>query len=190
MEYSLHGYFAGRSPGSFSFPGENLLRIYGPDWRTTYNRIVQKRLRSWGLNTIGNWSDEATRLMHLTPYVDSISSYGSEDDRKREAMATGANFRMYSILVLRNLCAAPWHRRQARARATHGASAISRTTSCLGAMKPRWRSARCNRRRNNRRKRNLSPISRQSTTTLSNSSYRMGHWTIPHVAALLSDEPR
>ena len=71
---ALKGHYAGRSPQTFSFAVANLLRKYGPDWRAVNPKVVHQRLRSWGLNTIANWSDEGTFLMRLTPYTDSIGS--------------------------------------------------------------------------------------------------------------------
>jgi hypothetical protein len=41
--------------------------------------VIHQRLRSWGLNTIANWSDEATRLMRHTPYTDAVSSRGGKN---------------------------------------------------------------------------------------------------------------
>jgi hypothetical protein len=73
-DFALKGHFAGRSPECFSFVGANLLRKYGTEWRTIYPKRVQERLRSWGLNTIANWSDPATRRLRQTPYTDSIGS--------------------------------------------------------------------------------------------------------------------
>ncbi len=72
--YVLKGHYAGRNPECFSFAGANLRRKYGPEWKQVYPQVIQRRLRSWGLNTIGNWSDEATRLARLTPYTDTIGS--------------------------------------------------------------------------------------------------------------------
>jgi hypothetical protein len=71
---AIKGHYTGRSPECFSFAGANLLRKYGADWRQVYADFVHVRLRSWGLNTIGNWSDEGTRLLRRTPYVDTVSS--------------------------------------------------------------------------------------------------------------------
>ncbi len=76
--YAFNGHYAGRSPRCFSFAGANLARKYGPDWKTVYPEVIHRRLRSWGLNTIGNWSDEATRLMRRTPYTDAVSSRGAK----------------------------------------------------------------------------------------------------------------
>jgi hypothetical protein len=72
--YALKGHYAGRSPQCFAFSGANLARKYGPGWQKTVREVIHKRLRSWGLNTIANWSDETTFLMRLTPYTDAIGS--------------------------------------------------------------------------------------------------------------------
>ncbi len=76
--YALKGHYAGKSPRSFCFAGANLRRKYGPDWRKSCPAVVHQRLRSWGLNTIGMWSDEATRLLRKTPYVDAVGSAHSK----------------------------------------------------------------------------------------------------------------
>ncbi len=73
-DFALKGHYAGRSPECFSFVGANLLRKYGPNWQEDYRRVVQQRLRSWGINTIANWSDAATRRLRRTPYTASIGS--------------------------------------------------------------------------------------------------------------------
>ena len=72
--YALKGHYAGHNPRSFSFGGANLLRKYGPDWATVYPKVIHQRLRSWGLNTIANWSDQKVMLLRQTPYTDSIGS--------------------------------------------------------------------------------------------------------------------
>ena len=66
--------YEGRSPAMFCFIRANLLRKYGPEWRSVYSKLAHERLRSWGLNTLGNWSDQDIALMRLTPYTDSIGS--------------------------------------------------------------------------------------------------------------------
>ena len=35
----------------------NLYRKYGEEWKSIHAILAHRRLRSWGLNTIGNWSD-------------------------------------------------------------------------------------------------------------------------------------
>ncbi|MEI7911683.1 MAG: beta-agarase [Verrucomicrobiota bacterium] len=74
---TLKGHYAGRSPQCFSFAAANLQRKYGADWKAAYAATVHQRLRSWGLNTIANWSDPAVCALHRTPYTDSIGSHGS-----------------------------------------------------------------------------------------------------------------
>lgn len=73
----LKGHYAGQTPDCFSFIDANLMRKYGLEWKTVYPPMVQERLRSWGVNTIGNWSDPRFYTMHLTPYTDTIHSGGA-----------------------------------------------------------------------------------------------------------------
>lgn len=75
--HALKGHYAGRTVQTFSFSGANLLRKYGTDWKALFPSVMQQRLRSWGINTIGNWSDAATVRLRLTPYTDAASSGGS-----------------------------------------------------------------------------------------------------------------
>ncbi|MBI2299962.1 MAG: beta-galactosidase [Armatimonadetes bacterium] len=42
---------------TFNFYGANLLRKYGPEWQAKWRDTTLARLRSWGFNTIANWSD-------------------------------------------------------------------------------------------------------------------------------------
>ncbi|MBI2929149.1 MAG: beta-agarase [Verrucomicrobia bacterium] len=72
--FALKGHYAGRSPKCFSFAGANLKRKYGADWKQAVPDVIHRRLRSWALNTIANWSDEGVRLLRRTPYTDAISS--------------------------------------------------------------------------------------------------------------------
>ncbi len=74
--FALKGHYAGRNPRSFSFAGANLQRKYGEHWRSNYADIIHLRLRSWGLNTIANWSDADVFLLRRTPYTDNIGSHG------------------------------------------------------------------------------------------------------------------
>ncbi|MHB8524201.1 MAG: beta-agarase [Limisphaerales bacterium] len=76
--FALKGHYAGTTPQCFSFLGANLRRKYGPDWRLRSAEIVHRRLRSYGLNTIGMWSDATTRGMRRTAYVDAVSSTRSK----------------------------------------------------------------------------------------------------------------
>lgn len=72
--YALKGHYAGRRPRCFSFAAANMKRKYGPAWREAYAETAHRRLRSWGLNTIANWSDSSVFLLRRTPYTDTIGS--------------------------------------------------------------------------------------------------------------------
>ncbi len=63
------GYYQGKSPVIFNLSSANLQRKYGADWAKTYPDVVHQRLRAWGLNTIGNWSDGRIAGLHRTPYT-------------------------------------------------------------------------------------------------------------------------
>jgi hypothetical protein len=71
---SIMGHYAGRQVRSFNFAGANLFRKYGKDWRTAATDVFHRRLRSWGLNTIGNWSDPAIYLLKRTPYTATVGA--------------------------------------------------------------------------------------------------------------------
>ncbi len=74
---ALKGHYAGRSPKTFSFGATNLKRKYGPDWKSAYAGVIHQRLRSWGLNTIANWSSHEVFGLRRTPYTDHVGSYGA-----------------------------------------------------------------------------------------------------------------
>ena len=68
----VHGHYQGQQPLCFDFTWANLRRKYGQDWATAFATVTHRRLRSWGVNTIANWSDPAIYLQHQTPYCVSI----------------------------------------------------------------------------------------------------------------------
>jgi hypothetical protein len=72
--HALKGHYAGRDPQCFSFAGANLVRKYGSEWPKVYSEVIHQRLRSWGLNTIANWSDSKVFLMRKTAYTDTLGS--------------------------------------------------------------------------------------------------------------------
>jgi hypothetical protein len=74
--FALHGHYAGKSPQCFGFAAANFKRKYGENWRDATARIAHQRLRSWGLNTIANWSASEVYLMQKTPYVCTVGSGG------------------------------------------------------------------------------------------------------------------
>ncbi len=63
------------SNNNFNFAAANLYRKYGEDWKEKSTINVLKRIKSWGLNTIANWSDPDIYLYHENriPYTVNIS---------------------------------------------------------------------------------------------------------------------
>jgi hypothetical protein len=74
--HPLHGYYAGKTVKVFSFSSANLRRKYGPDWKKVAAELAHRRLRSWGANTIGNWSDDGIKKLRRTPYVATVGFAG------------------------------------------------------------------------------------------------------------------
>jgi hypothetical protein len=73
--WAPHGYYHGKGAfRTYNFTGANLLRKYGPEWKDRFAELCHRRLRSWGLNTIGNWSDSTIYLLRKTPYVATVNS--------------------------------------------------------------------------------------------------------------------
>ncbi len=82
--WAPHGYYQGKSEyRTFNFTGANLRRKYGANWRDEFASLCHRRLRSWGMNTIANWSDSEIYHQRKTPYTatigfDSVKIAGSE----------------------------------------------------------------------------------------------------------------
>jgi len=62
--------------GWFDFYAANLYRVDGTDWLAAWRKRSLQRLRAWGFNTIGNWSDPALGQAHQLPYTRSINIAG------------------------------------------------------------------------------------------------------------------
>lgn len=54
---------------TFDFRLDNIGRKYGEKYPDIYPGVVAARLESWGINTIGNWSDPAIQKVRKTPYT-------------------------------------------------------------------------------------------------------------------------
>lgn len=61
---------------AYNFYLANLYRKYGEDYRNRWVAHTLKRLRSWGFNTIANWSDRAFYRNGKIPYVASVGIWG------------------------------------------------------------------------------------------------------------------
>ena len=72
--WAPHGYYKDHTPyRTYDFGRANLLRKYGEKWSHVFTEKTHRRLRSWGLNTIGNWSDRGIRMVRTTPYVGTFN---------------------------------------------------------------------------------------------------------------------
>ncbi len=72
----LHGmrFYAGRT---FNFYAANLQRRYGSGWQRQAQEMALRRLRAWGMNTIGNWSDPALYGNGRVPYTVTLGLRGA-----------------------------------------------------------------------------------------------------------------
>jgi hypothetical protein len=50
------------------------LRKYSDAWQSHSAELAHRRLRSWGMNTIGNWSDGDVYALRRTPYVATVGA--------------------------------------------------------------------------------------------------------------------
>ncbi|HEX7814934.1 beta-agarase [Dyella sp.] len=62
--------------GWFDFYAANLYRLDGASWRSAWQARTLDRLKRWGFNTIGNWSDDALTKAHRMAYTRSINIDG------------------------------------------------------------------------------------------------------------------
>jgi len=72
--WAPHGYYQGKSYETYNFTAANLLHKYGAEWKRQFAELAHRRLRSWGMNTIANWSDADISLQRQTPYTATISA--------------------------------------------------------------------------------------------------------------------
>lgn len=81
--------------GTYNYSAANLFRKYGEDWQEKFRTNAHERLRSWRLNTLGNWSDAALCAMSCTPYtvpVETISAKITKSDEGKMPDPFDASF--------------------------------------------------------------------------------------------------
>ena len=91
------GKFFGRARGihsgpvkegtTFNFYEANLARIHGRDFFEPWRETTLNRLRSWGFNTIGNWSDHRLYRNGRVPYVATVTI-----DRGHAQVGSGSDY--------------------------------------------------------------------------------------------------
>ena len=72
-----HGFYkeASRVPYEvFDFVRANARRKYGQDWLRVCLELTHSRIRSWGLNTIANWSSPKIYGLRMTPYTATFNT--------------------------------------------------------------------------------------------------------------------
>ncbi len=75
---SVNNYYAGRGEYlQYNFSASNLYLKYGDDWESQARELARRRLRSWGMNTFGNWSNFDYIRDAKTPYVATFSVSGN-----------------------------------------------------------------------------------------------------------------
>ncbi|TCI94172.1 beta-galactosidase [Tenacibaculum sp. M341] len=68
-----HGFYFDKVPyTTYNFYQSNLYRKYGDAWKEKFQDIAHKRIKDWGMNTIGFMSDFGATRQGRTPYVGSI----------------------------------------------------------------------------------------------------------------------
>ncbi|MBX7255654.1 MAG: beta-galactosidase [Candidatus Hydrogenedentes bacterium] len=61
---------------TFNFYRANLIRKYDEDWRLKWREAAYARLKDWGFNTIGNWSQSDVLENSPMPFTVSVSVHG------------------------------------------------------------------------------------------------------------------
>ena len=62
---------------TFNFYAANLERAFGPNPEKPWKETTLSRLKSWGFNTVGNWSDNRLYRNGQVPYVATVSISGN-----------------------------------------------------------------------------------------------------------------
>jgi hypothetical protein len=68
----------GRRGPNTSFYTWNLYRRHGSEWYQKWMDLTVRRMDSWGINTIGNWSDATLGGSHRKAYVATLRGWGIE----------------------------------------------------------------------------------------------------------------
>ncbi len=76
---------AHRHRSTVDFFSANLEKKYGTDWKNTTPSLAHRRLQSWGMNSLGNWSEPDLCAQKKTPYVVAIGFTGKSSDVHNDA---------------------------------------------------------------------------------------------------------
>jgi len=80
-EYADAWSFGGwiKSSPQFSFTVANLISSFGDKWKEKWFELTKNRLKSWGINTIGNWSSAEFIGYAKMPYVLQLRDFPETD---------------------------------------------------------------------------------------------------------------
>lgn len=67
-----------RKGNNTSFYNWNLSRRFGSDWYKKWIDLTIRRMDSWGINTVGNWSDATLGSTHRKAFVATLDGWGIE----------------------------------------------------------------------------------------------------------------
>jgi len=67
--------------GIYSFYSWNLFRRLDSDWYQKWIDLTVLRMNSWGINTVGNWSDPKLGDSHRKAYVATLEGWGIENGK-------------------------------------------------------------------------------------------------------------
>lgn len=75
MKFHASGEKSNREGVLFSYTQANLRRALGANWYPAWQKLISSKLRSFGMNTLGNWSDEKLFGTARMPYVTSLPQF-------------------------------------------------------------------------------------------------------------------
>lgn len=67
-----------RNPSFYTW---NLYRRFGDKWYDEWMDLTSSRMKSWGLNTVGNWSDTNLGKTRKIPYVANLTGWGIQSGK-------------------------------------------------------------------------------------------------------------
>ncbi|KRF43729.1 beta-galactosidase [Paenibacillus sp. Soil787] len=65
------------TPHGYCLAVSNMIRVFGENWREVWTELTEHRLKDWGINTIGNWSQPDFISRSELPYVYPMEGFPS-----------------------------------------------------------------------------------------------------------------
>ena len=75
-----------------NFPAMNYQRYFGEGWQKIVKQGIHDRMRSWGVNTLGCWSDESLQKDQKTPYTLISSIWWQQNGHRKFPSPFRENF--------------------------------------------------------------------------------------------------